>query len=207
MLKTTQKDYDFALKTLYNRATFQTQTLQVFKTLRKEGFITENLLKDYINETPYSDDISDSVHNMNLLLRCFNLWAFDRFMEECGPNDFFDNPITWLAVAIMRSPIDYTKLFEYLTDSKILGTPKSKNLADLEKYNEGISTITHDPKVASQREGMASGRKNQLYGNVLPSGVGKGNMEEAIDACLRELEGYRVFGEEYFGGEGGIGRV
>lgn len=27
-------------------------------------------------------------------------------------------------------------------------------------------------------------------------------MEEAIDACLRELDGYRVFGEEYFGGVG-----
>lgn len=200
MLKATQKNYDFALKTLYNRATFQIQTLHVFKTLKDEGFIAEDALRDYINVTPYNSDIRDNVHNTTLLLRCFDRWTFDRFMEERGPDDFFDNPIIWLAVAIIRSSIDYAKLFDYLTDSKILGTLKSGKLTYLEQHNEGVSTITHDPKVSAQRDGMGSGRKSQLYGYALPSGVGEGNLEEAIDACLRELDGYRTFGEEYFGG-------
>lgn len=32
-----QKDYDFTSKPLYNRATFQIQTLEVFKKLRGDG--------------------------------------------------------------------------------------------------------------------------------------------------------------------------
>jgi len=35
---------------------------------------------------------------------------------------------------------------------------------------------------------------------ALPTGVGEGNVEEAIYACLRELDGHMVFAE-YFGGK------
>ncbi|ODM20587.1 hypothetical protein SI65_03640 [Aspergillus cristatus] len=199
LYETMQKDYDFALKTLYNRTTFQIHTLEVFKTLRNEGFVAEDALRDYINATPYNKGRTMNVQRTRSLLRCFDIWIHNRFLEEREPDIWFDDPI-WLAVAIIRSPVDYTKLFEYLTESRILGKSDSGVLLNREQCNDGISAIAYDPKVASQREEMGSGRKNQLYGYVLPSGVGEGNVEEAIDACLRELDGHQVFAEEYFGG-------
>ncbi|BCR89181.1 uncharacterized protein ACHE_50379S [Aspergillus chevalieri] len=93
LYETKQKNYDFALKPPYNRATFQIQTLEVSKTLREEVFVAEDALRDCISVNPYNKGRTMNMQKARSLLRCFDIWTHNRFLEERERDIWFDDPI------------------------------------------------------------------------------------------------------------------
>ncbi|PGH03444.1 hypothetical protein AJ80_08692 [Polytolypa hystricis UAMH7299] len=177
------------LVSLYERGRQQSAILDLFLLLCERNFMDATIsLKANINfRLPHVD-----VERVVNLLCCFkeaDLIYRPQTTKHFG--DYFEAPIRWLAVMIVRSCADAPKLFQTIEFTGMLGKLIKPKLDAL--CTGGNVTFAPDPKACA-------GQSPSLFGFWLPSGVeNEASIPDVIEKQLEQFNGVEVFCKEYFG--------
>lgn len=182
-----ETDYEYALKSLYFRARRQTNVLLAFRTLLDEKFIQPGVLEKPLD----TDKLDKNTIRANTRLSCFEVWQGQ--LEKDWPDPIFDEPVTWLAMLIVRSKCDFEKAIQFLITTGVAGP------YDHEEYCSALfplfgsgGEVTHDPDAGV-------GHGHPMYGFWLPSGIPNAKVNEDMDTCWERLNGVALLTRGYFG--------
>lgn len=171
----------------------QSAVLDLFLILVERRFINAAVsLKAPINFRIPHDDVERVVR----ILRCFQEVdiIYGRRAEIGCSNfsDYFEAPVRWLAIMIVRGCDDAPKLLETIAFSKILGP-----LMDAE-----LDTLRKGGKIRFNRDPDACvGTSPAYFGFWLPSGVGndEASIPDVIYEQLQKFNEVEALCKEYFG--------
>lgn len=181
-----ETDYEYALKSLYFRARRQMNVLLAFRALLDEKFIQPGALEKPLD----SDKLDKNTIRAHTRLSCFEVWHGQLAKDWLDP--IFDEPVTWLAMLIVRSKCDFEKAIQFLITTGVAG------LYDYEGYRSSVEVgsddevITHDPDAGV-------GHGHPMYGVWLPSGIPEAKVNEEMDTCMERLNEVALLTWEYFG--------
>ncbi|RMJ28581.1 hypothetical protein PHISP_00541 [Aspergillus sp. HF37] len=182
----TEKDYEWALKSLYFRARRQMNVLLAFRALLDEKFIQTGALEQPLD----SDKLDKNTLRANARLYCFDVWQGE--FEEDWPERTFDNPVTWLAMLIVRSKCDFESAIQFLITTGVAGS------YDLEEYRTLVPIFGSGGEVTDDPD-AGVGHGHPMYGFWLPSGIPEAKVNEEMNTCLERLNGVAELALEYFG--------
>lgn len=151
--------------------------MDIYQDLKNEGFVKDESLVHGINLETTNPNVIRAV----CLFRCYESWSYDKLGERHGRDYHFDEPITWLAVACIRSYSNFEELLHFLTTSNILGEFDGGELDKIERIRGAM--VDHDPLAAAEKPT----RKNP-FGFVLPSGISEKKIGDAVRNCQAHFD-------------------